>query len=165
MSYPRQIRNFNVFVDGISYFGLAVEAKLPDVKVNTQAYRGAGMEGPVGVDMGLEAMTAEVTFHEWSVALLAQLGRVGRLVLRPAAMGEADLTADAIVASISGLWRSAEFGGLKAGEAASLKLVCDVRRFKLEHNATTVYDIDLEIGKRVVDGVDQTASLRRAMGL
>lgn len=165
MAYPRQIRNFNAFVDGVSYFGLAVEAKLPDVKINTQAYRGAGMEGPVGVDMGLEAMTAEATFHEWAVPLMGQLGRVGRLVLRPAAMGEGDFEADAIIATIGGLFRASEFGGLKAGEAASLKLICDVRQFRLEHNDRVVYDIDLEIGRRVIDGVDQTAGLRRAMGL
>lgn len=165
MPYPRQIRNFNAFVDGVSYFGLAVEGKLPDPKINTQAYRGAGMEGPVGVDMGLEAMTTELTFHEWSPAILTQLGRVGRLVLRPAAMGEDSFEADAIIATIGGLFRAAEFGGLKPGEAASLKLTCDVRQFRLEHNDLVVFDIDLEAGKRVVGGVDQTASLRRAMGI
>jgi phage tail tube protein FII len=33
MAYPKQIRNFNAFVDGVNYFGRATEGKLPDLKL------------------------------------------------------------------------------------------------------------------------------------
>ena len=60
MAYPRFIRNFNVFIDGVSYFGRAVEAKLPDVKVATSAHRGAGMDGPIGTLRGPGAQGAAI---------------------------------------------------------------------------------------------------------
>ncbi|PTE15154.1 phage major tail tube protein, partial [Cereibacter changlensis JA139] len=80
MALPRVIKNFNAFVDGISYFGLATEAKLPAVKLQTEAHRGAGMDGPVGIDVGMEGLSAEISFAEWSPALLKKLGRQERFV-------------------------------------------------------------------------------------
>lgn len=31
MAYPRTIRNYNAFVDGVSYAGRVAEAKLPEL--------------------------------------------------------------------------------------------------------------------------------------
>ena len=165
MAYPRQIRNFNAFLDGISYFGRTTEAKLPDVKIKTAAHRGAGMDGTIGVDMGLEAMSADVTFAEWRRELLTKVGLTQRMVLRPAQTGEGDFTADTIIATIGGLFTMHEFGGLKPGEASTLKLTCDVRYYRLEMNGAELYEIDLEQGRRIIGGVDQLRDIRRAMGL
>lgn len=165
MALPRTIRNFNAFVDGISYFGKATEAKLPQPKVQTEAHRGAGMEGPVGIDMGLEGMTAEITFAEWDPALLKKFGKTERFVLRPAQLGEEDNEATAIIVTVAGLVTTNETGDLKPGTNATLKLTMDVRSYKLELDGEAIHDIDLVNAKRVIDGVDQMASIRSAMGL
>lgn len=164
MALHRSIRNFNAFVDGISYFGKATEAKLPQPKIQTEAHRGAGMEGPVGIDMGLEGMTCEITFGEWDPVLKKKLGRSERFVLRPAAMGEEDDEATTIIVTVAGLITATETGDLKPGTNSTLKLVMDVRSYKLEIDGEVVHDIDLVNAKRVIGGVDQMASLRAAMG-
>jgi hypothetical protein len=165
MALPRKIKNFNAFVDGVSYFGIATEAKLPQVKVMTEAHRGAGMDGPVGIDMGVEAMTAEITFGEWSPALLKKPGTEQRFVLRPAAAGEVGDGADTIIATIGGLITAAETGDLKPGTDTTLKLMMDVRYYRLEINGEQIFEIDLVNGLRVIGGEDQLADIRRAMGL
>ena len=165
MALPRKIKNFNAFVDGTSYFGIATEAKLPQLKVMTEAHRGAGMDGPVGIDMGVEGMTAEITFGEWSPALLKKPGLQQRFVLRPAAAGEVGDSADTIIATIGGLITAAETGDLKPGTDTTLKLMMDVRYYRLEINGEQLVEIDLVNGKRVIGGVDQLADIRRAMGL
>jgi hypothetical protein len=165
MALPRTIRNFNAFVDGISYFGKATEAKLPQPKVQTEAHRGAGMEGAVGIDMGLEALSCEITFAEWDPALHKKFGRSERFVLRPAQMGEEDNEATTIIVTVSGLIATAETGDLKPGANTTLKLVMDVRSYKLEIDGEVIHDIDLVNAKRVIGGVDQMASLRAAMGI
>lgn len=165
MAYPRTIRNFNAFVDGISYFGKATEAKLPQVKVSTEAHRGAGMEGPIGIDMGLEGMTSEITFAEWDPALWKKLGRQERFVLRPMDRGEDNFESQTIIATVGGLITAPETGDLKPGANATLKLVMDVRYYRLEIDGEEVLEIDLVNAKRVIGGVDQMASARAAMGL
>lgn len=165
MSYPRFIRNFNVFIDGVSYFGRAVEAKLPDVKIATAAHRGAGMDGPVGIDMGLEGMSAEASMAEWDPVVLKKLGTQQRLVFRPAALRDDAAEAVAIIATLGGLVTAHELPGLKPGENSVMKVTVDVRTYRLEIDGEVVFDIDLPNGKRVIGGVDQLASIRRAMGI
>jgi P2 family phage contractile tail tube protein len=164
MSLPRKIRNYNAFLDGISYFGRTTEAKLPVVKINTEAHRGGGMDGPVGVDVGTEGMSAELTFADHPPEVLKQLGKQVRLVLRPAAKGE-DGTVDTIIATIGGLMTTNEPGDLKPGNDTPLKVMVDVRYYRLEMNGEVIYDIDLVAGKRVIGGEDQLAAMRAAMGI
>lgn len=165
MALPRVIKNFNAFWDGISYFGLAETAKLPAVKIQTEAHRGSGMDGPVGIDVGQEAMSAEIGFTEWSPAILGKLGRQERFVLRPAMSSASDFSASPIIATLSGLITTSEPEDLKPGTVSKLKMVMDVRAYRLEMDGTVVFDIDLVNGRRVIGGTDQLAELRRAMGI
>ena len=165
MSLPRTIRNVNVFVDGISYFGRATTAKLPQPKIQTEAHRGAGMDGPVGIDMGMEALSAEIIFAEYDPVLLKKLGRNARFVMRPAAVGEGDLQADTIIATVAGLVTELGTEDLKPGANSQLTLPMDVRYYKLEINGDEILEIDLVNAIRKIGGVDQLGGIRRAMGL
>ena len=165
MALPRVIKNFNAFVDGVSYFGLCLTGTLPVPKIMTEANRNSGMDGPVGIDMGTEAMTASLTFAEHRPDLLCQLGRLGRFVMRPAQGSATDTGATAIIATIGGLITTAETGELKPGTNSTLKLDMDVRYYRLEIDGAEVFELDLVNAIRRVGGVDQLAEIRRAMGL
>lgn len=167
MAYPKIIRNHNVYVDGESYFGRALQTKLPLPVVTTAAHRGAGMPGPIGIDMGLEALSLESEFAEWSEYLLGRLGSMAEVVCRPAARADDEETFTAYVITAQGLITTSTGDTLNPGDIASSKLMLkmDVRRYRMEIDGKTVHDIDLVNGKRIVAGVDQEAGIRRAMGL
>lgn len=165
MSYPRTIRNFNAFVDGISYFGKVSEGKLPDLKIKTAAHRGAGMDGELAIDMGMEALQSSLTFDEWNPAVVKQLGKRTRFVLRPAAMGEDDFVADAWIFTCGGRVTTNEFDALKPGDPSKLKAMLEVDFFRAELNGEELFKIDIENGVRIIGGEDQLASMRSAMGL
>lgn len=165
MSYPRTIRNFSAFLDGIGYFGKITEATLPKLEMNKIDHRGGGMDGSVPIDMGMNAMASEQTFSEWSPELLQTFGTRQRLILRPGAMGQDDFSADTFIATIGGLFTTLDGGSLKPGEEAPLKLSLAVDYFKLERNGEQMFEIDVENGKRIIGGVDQLVEMRKAMGL
>jgi P2 family phage contractile tail tube protein len=166
MTLPRTIRNFNAFIDGFSYFGLATEAKLPQPTIMTEAHRGAGMDGSVGLDMGTEALAAEVTLSEHRAELITALGSQRRLVLRPAQAAASDIgDADTIIATVGGLVTATESGDLKPGANSTLKLVWDVRYYRLEMNGRELIEIDKVAGIRRIGAIDQLAAIRRAMGV
>lgn len=165
MALPRTIRNFNAFVDGISYFGIAMEAKLPQPKIQTEAHRGSGMDGPVGLDMGVEALSAEITFSEWRPELATKLGKLERFVLRPGQQSATDFTATTIIATMGGLITVTDYGDLKPGANVPFKLNMDVRYYRLEIDGVEMLEIDLVNAVRRIGGVDQLADIRRAMGL
>lgn len=163
--YPRTIRNFNAFIDGVSFAGRVLEGKIPEVKLTTAAHRGGGMDGPVAQDMGTEAMQAEVTLAEWVPDLVTLIGTRKRMVLRPVARGQHDFSADAFIATLGGLWSTNNFADLKPGSDMPLKLTLEVDYFRMLKDGDELFEIDIEAGKRVVGGIDQLAATRAAMGL
>ena len=165
MRYPRTIRNFNAFIDGVSYAGRVLEGKLPELKLMTAAHRGGGMDGPVAIDMGMEAMQAELTLAEWPPELIPLFGTRRRMVLRPGAMGEENFEADAYIGTLGGRWSVTNFANLKPGSDMPLKLTLEVDYFSMVRNGEELFEIDIEAGKRIVGGVDQLVELRAAMGL
>ncbi|SEQ60090.1 hypothetical protein SAMN05428995_105260 [Loktanella sp. DSM 29012] len=165
MSFPRTIRNYNAFLDGVSYMGLVSTGKLPALKIKTAAHRGAGMDAETAVDMGMEAMTTELTFDEWSDAPIRLFGSKNRIVLRPAAMGEDDFAADTFIFAMGGRITDVNWDDLKAGTESKMKAMMDVDFFSIEKNGQQLVKIDVENGVRVIDGVDQLAGIRTAMGL
>lgn len=165
MAYPRTIRNFNAFVDGTSYFGKVLTGKLPELKIQGASHRGGGMDGPVSIDMGTEAMSAELSFAEWLPELIKKFGKRERFVFRAAALGEQDFMADDHVITCGGRITVVSQGDLEAGKDNPLKLHMEVDYYRIEKNGEVLIEIDIEAGKRIVDGVDQVADIRRAMGI
>ncbi|MGR3501615.1 phage major tail tube protein [Pseudaestuariivita sp.] len=164
INYPRTIRNFNAFVDGIGYAGIATEGKLPDLKLNEADHRGGGMDGIVAIDMGMEKMQATVTVAEWRPELITLFGTRRQMTLRPGELGEDNYDAVPMVATMRGRWSSDEFNDLKPGSEVPLKLTVSVDYFRFVHNGIELFEIDVRAGKRVIGGVDQMASMRAAMG-
>jgi P2 family phage contractile tail tube protein len=66
---------------------------------------------------------------------------------------------------MGGLIATNETGDLKPGTNATLKMMMDVRYYRLEMDGEEIYEIDLVNTKRVIGGVDQMASARSAMGM
>lgn len=163
--YPRTIRNHNIFVDGVSFFGRIVESKLPTLQLQTEEFRGAGMDAPIAIDMGMQAMTAEITVAEWVPDLLTLFGTRRRVVARPGAQSETDDSVDTLIATIDGRWTVVDRNVLKPGTMSPVKLTCAVMYYREEYNGVEIHEIDVENGKRVIGGVDQLEGIRQAMGI
>lgn len=165
MAYPRTIRNYNLFIDGQTYFGRSTMAKLPALTLTTANHRGAGMDAPIDIDMGMEGMKAEVTMAEWAPELITMFGTRVPLVLRPGEMGEEDFIATGFIATLRGRITMNDPGELKGGTESPLKITMSVDYYRLQREDEELFEIDVENGKRVIGGVDQLADLRRAMGV
>ena len=120
---------------------------------------------PTAAEKPSRSLTSCAACQIPSATLLKKPGLQQRFVLRPAAAGEVGDGADTIIATVGGLITTAETGDLKPGTDTALKLMMDVRYYRLEINGEQIVEIDLVNGKRVIGGVDQLADIRRAMGL
>lgn len=165
MQYPRKIRDFNAYIDGISYAGRATEATLPELKIETEGHRGAGMDGTVAIDMGMAPLQAMVTLAEWVVDPIKLFGTRRRMVLRPIERGEAAFEASAFIATLGGRWTVLNFGDLKPGSDVPIKLTLEVDYFRMVKDGDELFEIDVQAGRRVIGGTDQLAATRRAMGI
>jgi len=166
MAFPRKIKNFNAFVDGRSYFGIVLTGTMPTLELNTAEWRGGGMDAPLTVDMGMSALEATLVFAEFRPELLRSFGTRTLFVLRAAAQAEADIVnADALAFTMRGRITGSEPSEFGAGNDVTHTLTMAPDRYKIELAGEVLVDIDIEAGKRVIGGTDQTEAIRRAMGL
>ncbi|MCP1738601.1 P2 family phage contractile tail tube protein [Bradyrhizobium japonicum] len=165
---PRVLRNFNSFVNGVGYAGRISEVELPELSVKTEEYRGGGMDGNVELDMGLETLTAKFTFGEHANQILGLWGNMDgnavRIQLRGALQRDGE-TAVPMTVDLHGGFKKNTLGTWKAGDLTQNEAEMSIRYLKIQIQDTVVVEIDIDNMIRIVNGVDQLASIRTAMGM
>lgn len=165
---PRVLRNFNAFVNGIGYAGRINEVELPEVSIKQEEHRGGGMDAPRQIDMGMEAMTAKLTFAEYIREVLSTFGSLDsnatRITFRGAIQRDAE-TPVPVVCELGGSVSKSTMGTWKAGDAATHEVEMSVNYYKLTIGADEVYEIDVDNMIRRVNGEDRLAGIRAAIGM
>jgi len=80
-------------------------------------------------------------------------------------MGEDDVEAAPLVFSLGGRVARQVGGDLQGRQESLLTLTWNVTRFRVQRDGETLTEIDVERAVRIVDGTDQLATPRRAMGI
>ncbi|RPE74632.1 phage major tail tube protein [Vulcaniibacterium tengchongense] len=169
MALPRKLKNFNLFGDGESYLGQAVEVKLPTLTRAMEDYRGGGMSGPVKIDNGQEALELEHKYGGLMRSIFRQYGisRHDGVQLRFAGAYQRDDTGavDAVEVVVRGRHSEIDPGTAKAGEDTEFAVKTACSYYKLTINGVTEIEIDLVNMIEIVGGVDRLAEQRRAIGV
>jgi hypothetical protein len=168
MALPRKLKHFNTFIDGESWLGLCPEVTLPKLARKMDDYRGGGMEGPVKIDMGQEALELDFTagfdtriFRKYGAA------KVDALLLRFAGSWQQDDTGTVSAVEVTVRGRISEIEALtaKAGDDAPAKVKLACSYYKLTVDGQVLIEIDLVNFIHKVDGEDMLAAHRAAIGL
>jgi P2 family phage contractile tail tube protein len=164
---PHYLRNMNLYVDGRGFAGRVEEVTLPKLTLKTEEYRGGGMDAAVEIDLGMEKLECELTVNEYDPKLFALLGlQPGKQVnisLRGAMDSEGNVIPVAV--SLTGSWKEIDMGSWKAGEKASIKVTVSARYYQLKINNESVIEIDVVNMVRMINGEDQLADVRAAIGV
>ncbi|WP_440086657.1 phage major tail tube protein [Klebsiella pneumoniae] len=77
MALPRKLKHLNIFNAGNSWMGIAESVTLPKFSRKLENYRGGGMPGSVGIDLGLDdgALDTEMTIGGTEALLFKQMGK------------------------------------------------------------------------------------------
>lgn len=161
-------KNFTISVDGRGYAGDVDEFNAPKLAVKTEEFRAGGMDAPIKLDMGKEAMDADFSLKSYDPDVLSYFGVAegndtpftAREVLE-----SADGTTTSVVHTMFGKVIEMDGGTSKAGEMVVQKITMSLRYYKLEHGGRVVQEIDIANMIHIVDGVDTLANQRAALGL
>lgn len=169
MSLPRVLKNFIVFNDGHAYLGEVPEATPPKLSRKMEEYRAGGMNGPISLDLGMEAMEFEWTAAGYMKSLLTQWGAPTHdaVLLRFNGAIQADDTGEvqALEVVMRGRHKEIDSGNAKAGEKTEIKVKSSLSYYKLVIDGEVVMEIDFVNMIEVVGGVDRMAQIRQALGL
>ena len=168
MGLPRTLKNFALFVDGISYVGEVPEVKLPTLKRKMDDYRSGGMNGPVKTDLGMEGMELEWTaagyireaYEQWGAA------KHDAVLLRFAGALQADDSEEvqSLEVTVRGRHEEIDMGKGKPGDDTEFKFKTAISYYKLSMNGAVLVEIDIQNMVCIVNGVDRLAELRAAIG-
>lgn len=165
---PQMLSNTNLFVDGVSFAGDVPSLTLPKLTVKTEAHRGGGMAGEIEMDMGLEKLEASWTSTGVRREMMKYFGlsdQTGCNAVFRGAFKELKGQITPVIATLRGMLKEVDPGDWKAGDKAEMKYAMAVTYYKLEIDGRVMYEIDMVNAVRVIDGVDQLAAERSALGL
>jgi uncharacterized protein len=167
---PRQIlTNFNLFVDGKGYAGKVKELELAKLKPKTLEYLAGGMGATVQVPLGMvEDMETSFTLMAYDLDSLRHFGLVcGEAVglsARGAVCVEGGDTQTVLVA-MRGHLTEFDPGTWKPGDEVNIKVTLSLTYYRIDQGGSTLMEIDVENMVAIIDGRDQLAATRAALGI
>lgn len=164
MALPKFLKNFSVSLAGINYLGIASEVELPKLVIKKEDYRGAGMDAPIGIDMGMEKMTASITLGQVDAAVYGLMGMNNAVFIVQGVQEAPGGPTEPIVATIGGSINTTDPGNWKNGDMATFKIEVEVTKYSLVVGNVPCVEIDVENGVRIIGAKDQTGAIRRLIG-
>jgi P2 family phage contractile tail tube protein len=161
---PRILKNFSLFVDGRGLAGLIETLTLPTIALKMEEFRGGGMDAPVEHDMGMEKLEGTFQLQEYSPDIMALLGQANVQLTARGAIRRDGEDAVAVVVNMTGMVKQVEPGDWKAGESSMPTFSFTLRYYKLTVDGREIMEIDKVNMVRRVNGVDQLADIRTAIG-
>lgn len=171
MALPRKLKHMNLFNEGESYMGVASSVTLPKLTRKLEDWRGAGMDGPAKVDLGMgdDGIQLEWTLGGLDLTVIKQYGAVSAngIGLRFAGSYQQDDTGDTIPVEVvvRGRHEEIDMGEAKPGEDTEHKITTACTYYKLTVDGEELIEIDTLAMIFVVDGKDLMEGHRRNIGL
>ena len=168
MALPRTLKNFTLQVDGKGFAGRITELTLPTLTVTTEDFRAGGMDTPAQIDTGMEALEASFTLAEYDPEVLQLFGLTIQNAVRLVARGALQRNGEAavpITVTMNGHVKEFDPGSWSAGEMTEASFTCGLRYYRLDIDGSTIHEVDVEGMERKINGVDQLATIRTAMGI
>lgn len=162
------LKNYNLFVDGRGYAGNVDEVQLPNLALILEQFRGGGMDASIPLDMGMEALELSFKLSRFSPEVLRLFGLANGstvpLVFR-GALQSADGVVVAVVINATGRITSVTTDPVRAGEKPLQSYTVGLTYYRYQQAGETVHEIDIPNMKRIINGVDQLAAIRAAIGV
>lgn len=161
-------KNFVVSVDGRGYAGQASEFNAPKLTLSTEEFRGGGMDAPLDIEMGMEKLECDFSMISYDRDVLALMGLTDGSTV-PVTVREVleshDGNVKSVVHTLRGKFKEMDPGTSQPGSQNPIKFTVALDYYKLEHNGVVIHEIDVPNMKRIVNGADQLAAHRAALGI
>jgi P2 family phage contractile tail tube protein len=165
---PQTLVNMNLFVDGKGFAGQVTTITLPKVKRKSDEYRAGGMDGPIKMGMGMEVMEASFSLSGMPTDALIFFGLADDTAFNGNFRGAFKDQKGAVVpvvATFRGMLEEIDMGDWKPGEKSETKYNIAPSYYKLEVDSQVIYELDPVNNVRTINGKDETADERTAIGM
>lgn len=161
-------QDFTVWIDDVGKIGEAPNFQPPEINIQTEEFRGGGMDGTVEIPMGIEKIEFDFELHTWDEQVFVNLGYGPGSIDVPITFRGYLLTAGGaekgVVIETHSLIKAIKPSKVEPGKKASLAVNCAANYFRHEINGVTVTEIDVFNKITMIGGQDKSANARRILG-
>lgn len=162
------IKNINLFVDGRGYAGQLQDYTPPVLTVQTEDWRGGGMDAAEAMDMGMEPLESSFNLISYDREILAQFGVAEGNEIPFTARGaleSVDGTVKSVIHKMRGKITVIDSGTWQPGQMAPMAVTVRLNYYSLEHDGQLIHEIDVRNMIRTINGTDRLAEIRAALGI
>lgn len=168
MAAENILKNFNLFIDGRGYAGKCSDVTPPKLTDKSEDFQAGGMAAPIEIQMGHEKLELDFTLESYDPNALSLWGlapgNVTPFVIR-GALQSLDGKVQQVEIVCRGRVREEDPDAWKPSTKAPLKFKVAATTYRRTVAGRVTHDIDVPGMKCVVNGVDQLAGIRSAIGL
>jgi hypothetical protein len=167
MAVFKTFKNFNLFVDGVSQAGKC-QVVVPNIQTRSEEHNAGGLDGPIAVDLGIQAISFTWTMYEYDPQVLS-LGFAGDnnqigITFR-GAQEDTSGNVEPVKLEARGWIANVDGGTWDGGTRPSVQFTFNARYINLEIGGQQIWEIDPVNMVRVINGVDVLQQQRNAIGL
>src|SRR6266478_1248102 len=161
-------QDFTVWINDIGKIGEAPNFQPPEINIQTEEFRGGGMDGTAEIPMGIEKLEFDFNLHTWDEQIWSILGYGPGSLDVPITFRGYLLTAagneKGVVIETHCLIKSVKPSKVEAGKKADLSVHVCANYYRHEIDGRTVTEIDVFNKITIIGGNDKSANARRILG-
>jgi P2 family phage contractile tail tube protein len=162
------LQDFTVWIDGIGKIGECPGFQPPDIKIQTEDFRGGGMDGTVSVPMGVEKIELEFDLHTWDSDIWRSLGYGPGSMDVPIVFRGYLLTPNGIERGVKietfSLIHNIKIGKVEPGKKVEQSISATANYYKHTIDGEVVSEIDVFNKIMLINGVDKASNARQILG-
>ncbi len=159
------LKNLNLFLESVGFAGYIEEFQPPNLTIKTEEFRAGGMDAPIELDMGMEKLEATGTLTGFEPEVIKTLGKTDANFTARGNLFSHGGAETAVEIKMTGLVKALEQGAWKPGEKSTLKFTIALTYYKYTQGGSTLHEIDVPNLKRIINGTDQLATMRKNLGM
>lgn len=171
----RNLRDANIFQDFTVWIGAngkigeAPGFQPPEINIQTEEFRGGGMDGTVEIPMGIEKIEFNFDLHTWDADIWTEIGYGPGSLDVPITFRGYLITPNGgesgVIIETSSLIKSIKPDSIEAGKKVKVTTTCIANYYKHKIGDRVVTEIDVFNKKMIIGGVDQSRRARQILSL
>ncbi len=176
------LQDFTVWVNGVGKIGESPGFQPPEINIQTEEFRGGGMDGTIDIPMGVEKIEFDFDLHTWDEQVWSVLGfgnAFNAEAMDGAAVPTSTLTVPihfrgylitpggqnkGVLIETSSLVKSVKVNKVEPGKKTEMTVSATCSKYRHTVGGKVLTDIDIFNKVFKVNGFDRNVDARRHLG-
>jgi P2 family phage contractile tail tube protein len=161
-------QDFTVWIDDVGKIGEAPGFQPPEINIQTEEFRGGGMDGTVEMPFGIEKIEFDFNLHTWDEQIWSNLGYgPGSLdvpiTFRGYLLSPGGAEKGVVITTLC-LIKSIKPGKVEAGKKVDMSIHCVANYYQHVVEGNVLAEIDVFNKVTMIGNTDKSANARRILG-